>query len=239
MTTAISDNSKSPREEINEVIEFGKILLAASEIPVGRALMHTRRAKSRLTKIFGESGAHISLFQDPPALSTEAKRRGFVAERNELLERIASRLDCALRPLDVTASRIFIGHGRSPLWRELKDFISERLCLGWEEFNSTSAVGFTTSERLHEMLDQAVFAFLIMTAEDEHLDATVHARANVIHEVGLFQGRLGLRRAIVLLEEGCSEFSNITGLVQIRFPPGRISAVFEEVRSVLEREGII
>ena len=31
----------------------------------------------------------------------------------------------------------------------------------------------------------------------------VKARMNVIHEVGLFQGRLGFERAIVLLEEGC------------------------------------
>ena len=78
-----------------------------------------------------------------------------------------------------------------------------------------------------------------MTAEDEHADATKHARENVIHEVGLFQGRLGFRRAIVLLEEGCAEFSNITGLSQIRFPKGNIRASFEEIRRVLEREGIL
>jgi predicted nucleotide-binding protein len=78
-----------------------------------------------------------------------------------------------------------------------------------------------------------------MTAEEEHLDATLHARPNVIHEVGLFQGHLGLTRAIVLLEEGCSEFSNIIGLSQIRFPHGDIRARFEEVRRVLEREGLL
>jgi predicted nucleotide-binding protein len=62
---------------------------------------------------------------------------------------------------------------------------------------------------------------------------------NVIHEVGLFQGRLGFTRAIVLVEEGCQEFSNIQGLGQIRFPVGNISACFEEVRRVLEREAVI
>ncbi len=61
---------------------------------------------------------------------------------------------------------------------------------------------------------------------------------NVIHEVGLFQGRLGFRKAIVLLEEGCAEFSNIHGLGQIRFPRGNIGACFEQVRQVLEREGV-
>jgi hypothetical protein len=38
------------------------------------------------------------------------------------------------------------------------------------------------------MLDQARFAFLVMTAEDEQADGNHHARMNVIHEVGLFQG---------------------------------------------------
>lgn len=89
------------------------------------------------------------------------------------------------------------------------------------------------------MLDAAVFAFLVMTAEDEHADTTRHARENVIHEVGLFQGRLGFRRAIVLLEDGCSEFSNIQGLGQIRFPKGNIKAKSEEIRDVLKREGLL
>ena len=77
-----------------------------------------------------------------------------------------------------------------------------------------------------------------MTAEDEHADQTRHARANVIHEVGLFQGRLGARRAIILLEEGCQQFSNVHGLSHISFPSGRVSAVFEDIRRVLERECI-
>ena len=62
---------------------------------------------------------------------------------------------------------------------------------------------------------------------------------NVVHEAGLFQGRLGFERAIILLEEGCKSFSNIEGLGQIRFPKGNIVALFEEVRRVLEREHLI
>jgi len=135
--------------------------------------------------------------------------------------------------------KIFIGHGQSPLWRELKDFLSERLGLSWDEFNREAVAGVPTFERISQMLDEADFAFLIMTAEDEFADKSIHARENVVHEVGLFQGKLGPKKAIILLEEGCKEFSNIVGLSQIRFPKGFISAVFEEIRKVLEREGII
>jgi predicted nucleotide-binding protein len=138
-----------------------------------------------------------------------------------------------------SGNRIFIGHGRSPAWRELKDFLEDRLHLEWEEFNRVSTAGIWTGDRLSSMLDNASMAFLICTAEDEHVDNTQHARENVIHEAGLFQGRLGFERAVLLLEDSCSEFSNIHGLGQIRFPKGNISAKFEEIRNVLEREGII
>jgi hypothetical protein len=138
-----------------------------------------------------------------------------------------------------TLKTVFIGHGRSPLWRELMDFIEKRLKLHVEEFNSVSAAGITTVDRLSTLLDTAGFALLIMTAEDEQADGKMRARENVIHEVGLFQGRIGFNRAIVLIEEGCEEFSNIHGLGQIRFPRGHIGAKFEEIREVLEREKLI
>lgn len=134
---------------------------------------------------------------------------------------------------------VFIGHGHSLQWRELKDFLKDRLHLKPIEFNHVSAAGIGTVERLSEMLDSAMFAFVVMTAEDELKDGEMIARQNVIHEAGLFQGRLGFRRAIVLVEDGCAEFSNISGLGQIRYPKGKISAAFEEVRAVLEREAII
>ncbi|MCR9387599.1 nucleotide-binding protein [Vibrio metoecus] len=136
-------------------------------------------------------------------------------------------------------TNVFIGHGRSYDWRDLKDFVNERLNLPWDEFNRVPVAGLTNITRLAQMLDQACIAFLVMSAEDEQSDGNHHARMNVIHEVGLFQGRLGFERAIVLLEEGCEEFSNIQGLGQIRYPKGNISAVFEDIRQVLEREGIV
>ncbi len=99
--------------------------------------------------------------------------------------------------------------------------------------------GFTHVARLSQMLDDAGIAFLIFTAEDELADGTLQARMNVVHEAGLFQGRLGFTKAIILLEEGCEAFSNIEGLGQIRFPKGNIEPAFEEVRQVVEREGLL
>jgi predicted nucleotide-binding protein len=116
---------------------------------------------------------------------------------------------------DRVGTNVFIGHGRSAAWRELKDFVQDRLDLPWDEFNRVPVAGVTNIARLSEMLDAAAIALLVMTAEDEMADGGLQARMNVVHEAGLFQGRLGFTRAIVLLEEGCSEFSNIQGLAWI------------------------
>lgn len=46
-------------------------------------------------------------------------------------------------------------------------------------------------------------------------------------------------KAIVLLEEGCEEFSSIEGIGQLRCPKGNINAAFDEIRQVLQREGVL
>ena len=58
----------------------------------------------------------------------------------------------------------------------------------------------------------------------------------MIHEAGLFQGHLGFNRAIILLEEGTEEFSNIQGIEQIRFGKKNIKETFGEVLATLRRE---
>jgi hypothetical protein len=142
-------------------------------------------------------------------------------------------------PSSSTGQKVFIGHGRSLVWLELKDFTEGRLHLAVDEFNRAPAAGLFTGERIEAMLNDARFALLVMTGEDEQLDGKVRARENVVHEAGLFQGRLGFKRAIILLEEGCDAFSNIDGLTVIKFPKGKIGAAFEDIRRTLERETII
>jgi predicted nucleotide-binding protein len=52
----------------------------------------------------------------------------------------------------------------------------------------------------------------------------------------LFQGKLGFSRAIVLLEEGTEEFSNIHGIEQIRFSRGNIKETYGEILATVKRE---
>ena len=135
--------------------------------------------------------------------------------------------------------KIFIGHGRSEVWRETKDFIVETLGLEYEEFNRVSPAGEFIGNRLEEMLDISCMAFLIMTGEDEQADGSVHARQNVVHEIAKCQERFGFKRAIILLEKGCERFSNMGDIIYIDFAKGNIKETFGEIVRVLIRESII
>jgi len=186
--------------------------------------------------------------QTPPHLAVIAEVCAFqnvgesCCELAKLARRAASYLDSLERNAQEKrriGTKVFIGHGRASAWRDLKDFVHDRLGLPWDEFNRVPVAGLTNITRLSQMMDEAAIAFLILTGEDEQADATIHPRMNVVHEAGLFQGRLGFTRAIILLEDGCEAFSNIEGLGQIRFPKGNIKAAFEEIRRVLEREALI
>jgi predicted nucleotide-binding protein len=182
---------------------------------------------------------HISILARAFGIRTSIDYCNKLAKHTKTAVSHIERQEKKIRKLKRVGTNVFIGHGRSLLWKDLKDFIQDRLQLPWDEFNRVPVAGIANIARLSEMLDATAIAFLVMTAEDEQADGGMRARMNVVHEAGLFQGRLGFTRAIVLLEDGCEEFSNIHGLGQIRFPKGNIKAAFEEVRQVLEREGIV
>jgi len=134
---------------------------------------------------------------------------------------------------------VFIGHGRRSDWEKIKSHISKKHHLKVEEFNMSPTAGLTTVERLKEMLDSASFAILVMTAEDRRRDGKLNARQNVVHEIGLLQGKLGFRRAIVVKEEEVQEFSNIKGLTYISYKRGKIAGALPEIDRVLVRKHVI
>jgi predicted nucleotide-binding protein len=132
--------------------------------------------------------------------------------------------------------RIFIGHGRSAQWRDLKDHLTDKHGYQVVAYEVGARAGHTIRDILDEMLAQSSFAFLVMTAEDEAGDGQMRARQNVVHELGLFQGKLGFARAIVIVERGVELFSNIDGVQQLRFSEENIAEVYGDVLATLYRE---
>lgn len=131
---------------------------------------------------------------------------------------------------------VFIGHGGSSAWRELKDHLQDKHRYQIEAYETGARAGHTIRDILEDMSKKSTFALLVMTGEDDQKDGSVRARQNVIHEAGLFQGRLGFSRAILLLEEGVEQFSNVAGVQYIPFAKGNIKECFGEVLATLRRE---
>lgn len=131
---------------------------------------------------------------------------------------------------------IFIGHGRDPQWLLLKDHLQNQHGLGITAYEMGPRAGLSVKEVLQKMLSESSFAALVLTGEDIHSDGEKHARENIVHELGLFQGRLGFARAVVLIEDGVKEFSNIYGINQIRFSKGNIRESFGDILATIRRE---
>lgn len=130
--------------------------------------------------------------------------------------------------------KIFIGHGRSQHYRDLKDSLQDHHKYEVETFETSPRGGFTIPEVIEGMAQRSTLALLVMTAEDEQADGSIRARENVVHEIGYFQGRLGRKRAIVIMENGVNEFSNMHGIVHL--PYKNIREVVGDVLAIIKRE---
>jgi CAP12/Pycsar effector protein, TIR domain len=122
------------------------------------------RGLDSIEKAAGEAGSHIQRVNPPekvvkPTREAASRLRRIVREKKSTM----------------VGTNIFIGHGRAPAWRELKEFVKDRLGLSVDEFNSVPVAGMTTLDRLSRMLDAAAFAFLVLTAEDEQPDGKIRA----------------------------------------------------------------
>ena len=148
-----------------------------------------------------------------------------------------------IKPKKVSKSQgegfVFIGHGRNKLWARLQIYLKDDLNLKTLIFEDESRTGETIINILEEFLSKASFAILIMTAEDETADGKSRARQNVIHEAGLFQGRLGFDKVIILKQDGVEEFSNIAGLQYIPFSNDNIEQSFYDLQRKFKKLGMI
>jgi predicted nucleotide-binding protein len=182
----------------------------------------------------------VRLFSSGTHVTVKAESRELIESTFELFEQKVAASTRPLPPPPPPAPnpkpRIFIGHGHSGAWRDLKDYLQDKQGHVVVAYEVGARAGYTVRDVLETMLKQSTFALLVLTGEDEMGDGSLRARQNVIHEAGLFQGRLGFARAVVLLEEGVEPFSNVAGVEHITFGKGRIKESYGEVLATLKRE---
>jgi predicted nucleotide-binding protein len=131
---------------------------------------------------------------------------------------------------------VYIGHGHDPQWKTLRDFLGRAKQIETIFYEAASRAGLQTADEIQEMIKSADIAFMVHTGEDEDKAGAMHARDNVVDETGWSRGMHGSSRTIVLLEEGCTEYGNLKGTDQLRFPKGQIEVMFGDALLAILRE---
>ncbi|KGJ72904.1 hypothetical protein GY21_12095 [Cryobacterium roopkundense] len=137
-------------------------------------------------------------------------------------------------PPEPASFRVFMGHGGDTQWKTLKLALEATHGFAVEAFESEDRTSTATVDTVVNMIRSANAAVVVMTGADTMLDGTVRARENVIHELGLCQGILGVHSTIIVLENGVTELSNIAGITQVRFPKNDVMSSALAVAGALE-----
>ncbi len=198
----------------------------------------TTTARFLIATVYGRVSASLEFLGASSTVSITGRTRAEVERIFDIFEEDLPKARLTDPESAIQRSvRIFVGHGRNPSWRDLKDHLQDQHDFAVTAYEIGARAGYSVQEVLEEMVKVSSFALLVHTGEDEtRSDDVLQARQNVVHETGLFQGRLGFRRAIILREDGCQGFSNVVGTNELRFAKGHIREIFGDVLATIYRE---
>lgn len=215
-----SPSEKSLVEQLQETLDqWDRFLLAQRTVPVSPRV--TYGASNALLKIFGRESNVVKHFaiiskqavkEADPKIGLRYLHTFLSIVVKSLNERVPSDIYQACQP-----SRVFVGHGRNPIWMKVLLHLQNDLHLQAEAYETEPRTSEHVIDVLKDILDRCNVAVIIMTADDPTAFDTVRARQNAVHEAGLFQGRYGFGRVILFQQEGTEEFANIAGLERILF----------------------
>ena len=137
--------------------------------------------------------------------------------------------------------KIWLIHGgASSFWERVGNFLVRDLHLQYVEFNDPNASRVDIQRRIEQMASSAQIGVAVMTAEDRTNDGKLRARQNVIHEIGIAQGRFGFDGVVILRQQGIEDFSNMGGLVYVSFDESAPVPAFADLKNHLEsRLGLV
>lgn len=129
--------------------------------------------------------------------------------------------------------RVFIAHGGDRQWEIVRRAV-EGAGYEIEVFEADERAGESTLRVVHGMISRSTVGVIVMTATDTLPSGLRRSRPNVLHELGMCQGLLGLDQTFIVLENGTEIPSNIEGHIEIRYERGELHTVEDRILRAIE-----
>ncbi|MGV9676186.1 PfkB family carbohydrate kinase [Nocardia sp. NPDC003482] len=131
--------------------------------------------------------------------------------------------------------RVLIVHDENPQWQEVRKFIETRCGIPTEHLGPSDFAADRLAETVDGPVSRCGFAVCLLSAKNSARGSRQPDQM-IVHQVGILQGRYGFGRVALLVEYGCDLFTNLSGLIRLGFPAGRVEAKFVELQRMLLRE---
>ncbi|MCU1265956.1 MAG: hypothetical protein JWM21_2274 [Acidobacteria bacterium] len=194
--------------ELSRLLTVSASLLAEQRVTAPNIRRFTLRAEDCLRKIYGADSELIKEFNSVSDARLGSDPKIGLQRITLFVQRIVNSLenDVIARAREFEKAggtgefrRMFVGHGRSPRWSRVVNHLKGDLGMAdVQAFESSSRTSEHIVDILNGFLDTCDAAVIVMTADDRTAEGSGRARQNVIHEIGLFQGRQGFSRVILL-----------------------------------------
>jgi len=233
---------KTILQKLLMLIERGNRLLVKPNLNYGIVKGWLRGIRITLLKIYEIKTPAIEDIKRYILLPSDTKPYTIIKEILVKLETYTKLLERAWKIKGINdhinpgVNKIFLGHGRNPAWNRIYMYLKDELGYDVEAFETHSRVSSHIIEILNNFLTNCDVAVIVMTPDDSTSEGTSRARQNVIHEIGLFQGRFGFKRVIVFQQANIEEFSNISGLQVVRFHDDSVEGFYELRRALANIE---
>ncbi|MFD3704973.1 carbohydrate kinase family protein [Nocardia sp. NPDC058658] len=136
---------------------------------------------------------------------------------------------------DIGPRRVLILHDDDTQWRQVNTFLTNRCGLETEHLGPAEVAARGPEAVVRDIVSHCSFAVCILSGGEPGQGSSRPDQA-IVHQVGILHGRYGFGRVAILVEDGCDLFTNLSGLIRLDFPKGRVDAKFVELRRMLLRE---
>jgi predicted nucleotide-binding protein len=231
-----SKNQSCALDKFESQIVRGRKLLEKSIVTATHIKLWRMPLKRPLETIFGSASPFEKAFNQRVAGTDSNSNKDLLNEQLKFIEQLSCNLKNASNVVahgtNDGISRVFLGHGRNPVWNRIYTYIKDELHFQIEAFETEPHISSHIVDALSGFLGRCDFAVIVMAGDDFISEGNMRARQNVIHEIGLFQGRYGFERVIVFQEDGIEGFSNISGLQTVRYKENPEQGFYELGRAL-------